>query len=98
MSIPLSPERYAESLAQLPGWRLEDRALKKTFHFTNFRTAISAMVRLSFEAEALNHHPEWLNVWNRVEITLRTHDAGNQVTDLDLTLAHKIEAALSEFG
>ncbi|MBL7977225.1 MAG: 4a-hydroxytetrahydrobiopterin dehydratase [Bacteroidetes Order II. Incertae sedis bacterium] len=97
MPTPLAPEGYAAALAQLPGWRLEDRALKKTFHFANFRAAISAMVRLSFEAETLNHHPEWFNVWNRVEITLRTHDAGNQVTDLDLTLAHKIEAALSEF-
>ncbi len=63
----------------------------KTFVFGSFREALSFMVRVGFEAEALNHHPEWSNVYNRVVIRLTTHDAGNKVTTSDLELARRIE-------
>lgn len=63
----------------------------KTFVFGSFREALSFMVRVGFEAEALNHHPEWSNVYNRVVIRLTTHDAGNKVTTSDLELVRRIE-------
>ncbi|MBN8587781.1 MAG: 4a-hydroxytetrahydrobiopterin dehydratase [Rhodothermia bacterium] len=96
MYAPLSVQACEEALDQLSGWRLEDHALQKTFHFSDFRAAVAAIVRISFEAEALNHHPELFNVWNRVEFKLRTHDAGNLVTAQDVALAKRIEAVLSE--
>lgn len=91
MSSPLAPETIAEALQQLPGWSYHTHSLHKRFQFLNFREAISFLVRLSFEAEALNHHPEIHNVYDTVTLTLTTHDAGNQVTDLDLRLAQAIE-------
>ncbi len=79
------------ALAALPGWSFEDDSLVKTFRFGSFREAISFIVRLSFEAEERNHHPELANIYNRVDIRLRTHDAGNKVTESDLALARAIE-------
>ncbi len=75
----------------LDGWTHEDDKLKKTFEFTDFRAAISFIVRMSFFAEAMNHHPELENVYNTVSIALTTHDAGGQVTQLDIDLATEIE-------
>lgn len=92
MSEALSLDEITASLAELPGWTFADAALQKDFVFEHFREAISFLVRLSFEAEALNHHPEIQNVYNRVSLRLTTHDAGNQVTALDLALARAIEA------
>lgn len=92
MSQPFTVEQIQAALAGLPGWTLEANALHKDFVFQNFREAISFLVRLSFEAEALNHHPEIHNVYNRVRISLQTHDAGNQVTAKDVQLAEAIEA------
>jgi len=91
MSTRLSSAEIQTALAKLPGWSYADQALHKQFTFEHFREAISFIVRLSFEAEALNHHPELHNVYNRVELKLTTHDAGNQVTALDLELATAIE-------
>jgi 4a-hydroxytetrahydrobiopterin dehydratase len=91
MPSPLAPEAIAEALQQLPGWNYHDHSLHKRFQFLNFREAISFLVRLSFEAETLNHHPEIHSVYNTVNLTLTTHDAGNQVTELDLSLARAIE-------
>jgi 4a-hydroxytetrahydrobiopterin dehydratase len=86
-----SPEQIEEALATLSGWRYEGDALKKTFMFGNFREAISFLVRVAFSAEEHDHHPEIFNVYNRVELTLRTHDAGNKVTGKDIQLAQSIE-------
>lgn len=88
---PLSPAAVRDALHGLSGWRYEDDQLKKTFELSNFRAAMSFMVRLSYEAEALDHHPELRNVYNRVEVALSTHDAGNKVTQMDLRLARAIE-------
>lgn len=68
-------------------WKEENNALHKTFVFRNFAEAISWMVKAGYAIEKLNHHPEWTNVYNRVEVKLTTHDAGNRVTDLDRKLA-----------
>lgn len=74
------------------GWTLAEdgKAIDKTFRFADFREALSWMVRAGFEAEALDHHPEWRNVYNRVEVRLTTHDAGG-LTGLDIDLATRME-------
>ena len=87
-----STEEITAALASLPGWRHEGDALKKTFQHPTFRDAMAFLVRIGFEAEQRDHHPEIFNVYGKVEITLRTHDAGNKVTALDLTLANVIES------
>lgn len=88
---PLTDTQISDALADLEGWRHEDDALKKTFELSDFRAAVSFIVRLSFYAEELNHHPEITNVYNTVDIALTTHDAGNKVTETDVALARKIE-------
>lgn len=91
MSKPLTRTQIAAACEKLDGWTFKRDALAKTFTFGSFREALSFMVRVGFEAEALNHHPEWTNVYNRVVIRLNTHDAGSKVTAKDVTLAGKIE-------
>lgn len=73
-------------------WSEVNNALYKKFEFADFSEAFAFMTRVAIEAEKLNHHPLWTNVWNKVEIWLSTHDAGNVVTDLDRTLAKRIDA------
>jgi 4a-hydroxytetrahydrobiopterin dehydratase len=92
MRTALSVEAIAAALKTLPGWRHEGDALRKTFQLKSFREAMSFLVRLGFEAEQRDHHPEIFNVYGKVEITLRTHDAENRVTELDVELAKSIEA------
>ena len=88
---PLSDEAIQQALADLDGWTHEDDRLKKTFEFTDFRAAISFIMRLAFYAEEMNHHPELENVYNTVDIALATHDAGGKVTEMDVELARKID-------
>lgn len=73
-------------------WEERENKLHKTFEFKDFREAISWMVRASFEIERLNHHPEWSNVYNKVEVQLCTHDAGNKVTSKDHELAKALDS------
>lgn len=87
----LSPAKIRTALGELPGWAFKRDALAKTFVFPSFREAMGFMVRVAFEAEAMNHHPEWTNVYNRVAIRLNTHDAGGKVTAKDLELAARIQ-------
>ena len=91
MSAALNRTRIAAALEGLPGWKFQRDALAKTFQFGSFREAMSFMVRAGFEAESLNHHPEWSNVYNRVAIRLNTHDAGGKVTAKDVELARRLE-------
>ena len=77
-------------LKELDGWELKDDKLTKRFKFKNFRDAMAFLMRLAFEAEALNHHPEIENVYNGVCLSLTTHDADNQITALDVELARQI--------
>ena len=91
-SNPLTADEIQAALGALPGWTFERDALAKAFAFGSFREALSFMVRVGFEAEAMDHHPEWTNVYNRVAIRLNTHDAGGKVTAKDLELARKIQA------
>lgn len=81
--------------ADLPGWTLvEGRdAIRRCFRFADFSAAWGFMARVALLAEAQDHHPEWSNVWNRVEIILTTHDAGG-LSARDLRLAKAIDAVL----
>ncbi len=77
------------ALARLSGWSKGEGArdaIQKTFKFKDFNAAFGFMTRVAIRAEQLDHHPEWFNLYNRVEVTLATHDADG-VTDLDVTLA-----------
>lgn len=87
----LSAAKVRAALADLPGWNFKRDALTKAFEFPSFREAMGFMMRVAFEAEALNHHPEWTNVYNRVAIRLNSHDAGGKVTAKDLELAARIQ-------
>jgi 4a-hydroxytetrahydrobiopterin dehydratase len=82
------------ALAQLTGWTAAEGrdAIRKSFRFTDFTAAFGWMTRVALAAEKLDHHPEWSNVYNRVEVVLATHDAEG-VTDLDVTLAKIMDAA-----
>ena len=84
----MDKEPRTEALIGLDGWsNAEDRdAIQKTFTFKNFNQAFSFMTRVAMEAEKANHHPEWFNVYNRVEVTLSTHDTGG-ITEKDIKLA-----------
>lgn len=75
-------------------WQEVDNQLYKKFEFKDFSAAFAFMTRVALEAEKMNHHPLWTNVWNRVEIWLSTHDAGNIVTEKDRRLAAKIDALI----
>jgi 4a-hydroxytetrahydrobiopterin dehydratase len=88
----LTEAEITAALARLPGWaRLDGRsAIAKKFEFADFNEAWGFMSRVALLAESQNHHPEWSNVWNRVEITLSTHDAGG-LSARDVKLAEAIE-------
>lgn len=81
-------------LEKLEGWTYNENAIHTTLEFDNFKDAFSAMTRIAFEAEAQQHHPNWFNVYNTLEISLSTHDAGG-VTEKDFKLAHTIETIVS---
>ena len=86
----MSADQIRGELNSLPGWESGPDVITKLFSFGSFREAISFIVRIGFEAEDMNHHPEINNVYSQVRITLNTHDAGNKVTELDLELARRI--------
>ncbi len=89
---PLSDADLQTALAALPGWTHEGNCLCRTFAFKNFRQAMAFMVRASYEAEELNHHPDWTNVYRTVSVRLSTHDSGGVVTAKDVSLAKRFEA------
>lgn len=94
MAEKLSDAAKTDLLAKLDGWQLvEGRdAIAKSFKFKDFNGAFGFMARAALKAEQMNHHPEWFNVYNRVDVTLATHDAGG-VTQLDADLAAFMDAA-----
>lgn len=91
MSKPLTDAEILTARGGLPGWTCEQSGLTKTFTFETFREAVGFMLRVAFDAEALNHHPDWSNVYNRVVVRLNTHDAGDKVTAKDVELAKRIQ-------
>jgi 4a-hydroxytetrahydrobiopterin dehydratase len=87
----LSADQIELLLAELPAWSLENGKLHRELRFLDFTAAFGFLVQVALVAEAMGHHPEWSNVWNRVTIDLTTHDAGG-LTELDAGLAQRIEA------
>jgi 4a-hydroxytetrahydrobiopterin dehydratase len=87
----------AEAVKQLSGWKAAEGrdAIEKTYKFDDFNQAFGWMSRIALAAEKLDHHPEWFNVYSKVEVLLATHDAGG-VTDLDVTLAKLMDKAAGE--
>lgn len=92
MSHPLSAQELEVALASLPGWEIEDDHLTKLYVFDNFREALGFVVQIGFVAEEMNHHPEIYNLYQRVQISLTTHNAGFKITEKDVKLAAKLEA------
>ena len=92
MADKLEGGARSQALSALEGWSdVKDRdAIAKTFTFADFSQAFGWMARVALAAEKMNHHPEWFNVWNRVEVTLSTHDAGG-LTVRDIKLAQRMD-------
>ena len=99
MAERLSAEARKSALQGLSGWSEAPgrEAIAKTFTFKDFNEAFGFMARAALAAEKLDHHPEWSNVYNKVEVTLATHDAGG-VTQLDIDLAKAMNAIAKQLG
>ena len=91
MADKLSDSQVREKLADLEGWALADGKLRREFKFSDFVRAFGFMTSAAIEAEKLNHHPEWSNVYNKVTVNLVTHSAKG-ITELDFKLAKKLDA------
>lgn len=89
-----------EAVRRLSGWRVEAGAAEgivKTFRFRDFNAAFAFMTKVAMQAEKLDHHPEWFNVYDRVEVRLTTHDIGG-VSELDVALARFMDEAAGDPG
>ena len=86
----LNDAQINEKLSKITGWERKGDFIQKEFQFADFRMALAMMVQIGIEAERMNHHPNWSNVYNRLNISLSTHDAGG-LTQKDFDLANKIE-------
>lgn len=90
----LTEAEISSSLASLKDWRIENGKLHKEIRFKNFSEAFSFMTRVALIAEAMNHHPEWFNVYNRVLIDLTTHDVGG-ISTMDFEFARQVDALIT---
>lgn len=99
MIVKLTPEQIRSALATLPSWTLDEGrgAIRRDFVFADFNEAFAFMTRIALAAERADHHPEWFNVYNRVDVTLATHDAGG-LTARDIKLAAFIDKAAAAAG
>ena len=79
-------------------WQENNNKLEASFRFKNFAEAFAFMTEIAFYAEKMNHHPEWSNVWNKVDIQLCTHSAGNTVTEKDRKLADQIDQIFLKYN
>jgi 4a-hydroxytetrahydrobiopterin dehydratase len=93
--MKLDDDTIEKKLVQLPEWDYFENAIHTEYEFDNFKDCFSAMSRIAFECEALNHHPNWSNTYNILKITLSTHDEDG-VTIKDFKLAEAIEAIVEE--
>ena len=92
-AIPkLSPDRIASLARDLPEWTSDGEALSRDFTFKNFKKAFAFMTDVAANADKMDHHPEWSNVYNRVSVRLTTHDVGG-LTEKDVALARHIDSA-----
>jgi len=88
--VKLSESEIAAAVSKLPGWTVEDGKLHREYAFVDFVAAFAFMSGAALVAQAMDPHPEWFNVWNKVRIDLATHDAGG-ITVLDVKLANSME-------
>jgi 4a-hydroxytetrahydrobiopterin dehydratase len=95
--MKLDEQQMAQALAGLPGWTLAQGKLHREYRFASFAHAMGFMTTAAFAIEAMNHHPEWANVYSRVTVDLVTHDAGG-VTQKDAALAAKLEELAGRFA
>src|SRR5690348_1370464 len=93
----LTEDEIHKLLSRMPGWREVNGKLHKTYECKDFNAAFGNMTRVALIAEAMNHHPEWANVWNRVSFDLVTHSVKG-ISDLDFVLAEKIEEIFAGVG
>jgi 4a-hydroxytetrahydrobiopterin dehydratase len=93
----LTADELAAGLEGLPGWSLSNDKLRREFRFANFIEAFGFMASAAIEAEKMNHHPEWFNVYSKVLVDLTTHDAGG-ITELDFELAEKMNKLAENRG
>ncbi|MFO7848051.1 MAG: 4a-hydroxytetrahydrobiopterin dehydratase [Balneolaceae bacterium] len=94
---PLNEKQLNNELSSLDGWEFKENKIHRNFEFDDFKTALTFIVRVGFDAEGLGHHPELFNVYNSVSISLSTHDAGDKVTEKDINLAKAIDAIYKTF-
>ncbi len=87
----LTEAEIQEALSTLPEWQANDGKLQRSYKFDTFAIAIGWMMSAAIEIDKMDHHPEWRNVYNRVEVELTTHDLDNQLSHLDVELAQKME-------
>ncbi|MCC6590513.1 MAG: 4a-hydroxytetrahydrobiopterin dehydratase [Bryobacterales bacterium] len=96
MPQKLSDAELSTGLETLPGWELRNGKLHREYRFADFTFAFGFMATCATHIEKVNHHPEWLNVWNRVTVDLMTHDAGG-ITNKDMELALFLETVAARF-
>ena len=89
-NVKLTQEQVEEELKSLKGWQVADNCISKDFQFKNFKHAFSFMAAVALEAEKLDHHPDWSNSYNKVQISLTSHDLGG-ISASDIKLAKAIE-------
>ena len=99
MAEKLSISDRDAAIAKLDGWELVEgrEAIARAFQFANFSEAFAFMTRAALKAEAMDHHPEWFNVYNKVDVTLTTHDV-NGVSDKDVELAKFMDSLSAKLG
>jgi len=95
--VKLNDTELQEALSQLPGWSLQASKLHREYAFQDFIAAFGFMTSAALVAQAMDHHPEWFNVWNKVRIDLTTHDAGG-ISALDVKLAQAMEQLAKRYG
>jgi 4a-hydroxytetrahydrobiopterin dehydratase len=95
----LSPDELKHALDQLPDWHAnsDQTAIHRQFTFNNFKSAFAFMTMAAMKAEQMNHHPEWANVYHKVDVTLTTHDASG-LTELDVSMAKFMDNTASELS
>ena len=93
--VLLSGPEMAQAVAEIPHWGYQGDRLSRAFEFADFNEAFGFMSRVALIAERLFHHPEWSNVWNRVEIVITNHDAGG-LTELDVEFCRRVDALVGE--
>lgn len=96
MASKLKGSDISDRLSELANWSVENEKLKRSFKFRSFVDAFGFMTAAAIEAEKLDHHPEWFNVYNKVDVFLTTHSAGG-ITDLDFQLAKKMNDLARNF-